>query len=112
MKKVAKKDASTQGGTLAAGESKLFEKLPALVQHCCCRSYDDGDPRTPGWITVKTQGAAWTVQVKDPDSACSFSAVAATLDDALLTAELLLGSPDAPWEHDTWLANGKGKKRK
>lgn len=113
MKKVAKKEGQSQNGTLAAADSKLLEKLSALVQHCCCRAYDDNEVRTPGWFTVKTIGAAWCVQVKDPDSCCSFVATAATLDDALLTAELLLGTPDAPWEHDKWLAKGaprKGKK--
>jgi hypothetical protein len=88
---------------LAAVETVLFSQHLALVEHCALRQYDDGSPREPGWITVKTTGAAWVVQVKDPDSRKSFTAVADTLDKALDTASLLLACDDAPWEHDAWL---------
>lgn len=98
---------------LAPMESNLFAGLMPLVEHCALRQYDDGDAREPGWITVKTQGAAWCVQVKDPDACVSFTAVGETLDKALETAALLLACDDAPWEQDRWLMGqkaGKGKK--
>jgi len=98
---------------LAAMETNLFTQLMPLVEHMALRQYDDGEAREPGWITLKTQGAAWCVQVKDPDAAVSFTAVADTLDKALETAALLLGCDDAPWEMDRFLAQqkaGKGKK--
>jgi len=98
---------------LAAMETNLFAALMPLTEHMALRQYDDGEAREPGWITLKTQGAAWCVQVKDPDAAVSFTAVADTLDKALETAALLLGCDDAPWEMDRFLAQqkaGKGKK--
>lgn len=96
---------------LAALESDIFKGLLPLIEHCCVRQYDDGDPREPGWFTVKTQGAAWVIQVKDPDSCCSFTSVAETLDKALETAALLLSCDEAPWELDRFLSqNGKKKK--
>ena len=97
---------------LAAMESNLFATLMPLVEHCALRQYDDGEAREPGWVTIKTQGAAWCVQVKDPDAAVSFVAVADTLDRALETAALLLGCDDAPWEMDRFLAQGKAAKGK
>jgi len=97
---------------LAAMETNVFADLMPLLEHCCMRQYDDGDPREPGWITIKAQGAAWIVQVKDPDSACSFAAVASTLDKALETASLLLACDEAPWEPDTFLAASKARKKK
>lgn len=97
---------------LAAMESTLFHQHMALVEHCAVRKYDDGDPREPGWITVKTQGAAWVVQVKDPDGCCSFSAVGDTLDKALDTANLLLSCDEAPWEPDAFLAQAAARKKK
>jgi len=96
---------------LAAMESNRFSDLMSLVEHCSLRQYDDGDPREPGWLTIKTQGAAWVVQVKDPDAAVSFSAVAETLDKALETAALLLSCDDAPWEMDRFLQQNKTKKK-
>lgn len=99
---------------LAAIESDVLCKCPELVKHCCVSRYDDGDPRKPGWFTVKTMGSAWVVQVKDPDAALSLTATGQTLDDALALAELLLGSEEAPWEQDPFLkrgvTNGKPKK--
>lgn len=98
---------------LAAMETNLFASLMPLVEHCALRQYDDGEARETGWVTIKTQGAAWCIQVKDPDAAVSFTAVADTLDKALETAALLLGCDDAPWELDRFLAQQKanGKKK-
>jgi len=94
---------------LAAVESNVFAKLPSLVAHCCTVRYDDAEPRRPGWFTVKTQGAAWTVQVKDPDSCSQLQATAQSLDDALALADLLLGSEEAPWEPDPFLKRNQKK---
>ena len=110
-KRQARNAEGSQGSHLAAVETETFRDLLPLVEHCCCRKYDDGDPREPGWVTIKTQGAAWCVQVKDPDSCCSFSAVGPTLDKALELAAIMLGCEEAPWEHDKWLASNKGKKK-
>jgi hypothetical protein len=97
---------------LAAAETILFSDLLPLVEHCIMRRYEDGDPREPGWFTVKTTGAAWVLQVKDPDSAMSFSSVAESLDKVLQTAALLLACDEAPWEPDPWLMAAKQKKSK
>lgn len=97
---------------LAPVETELFRDLLPLVEHCAIRQYDDGDPREVGWFTVKTQGAAWIIQVKDPDSGCSFTAIGETVDKAFETAALLLSCEEAPWEPDTFLAAAKARKKK
>lgn len=110
MKK--KSAAAAAGGDarqLANVVSKTFEGLAPLVEHCAVVRYDDGDPRETGWITIKTIGAAWSVQVKDPDSGNSFQFVSETLDKALEGAALLLACDDAPWQPDAFLKRKKGK---
>lgn len=97
---------------LAAMESDRFSQFPELVKHCAITRYDDGDPRRPGWFTVKTMGSAWVVVVKDPDAALSLSATAQSLDDALTLAELLLASEEAPWEPDPFLKAQRTKVNK
>lgn len=97
---------------VAAVESNVFAKLGALVAHCCVTRYDDGEPRQPGWFTIKTYGSSWVVQVKDPDAAASLSCTAASLDDALALADLMLSSPDAPWEPDRFLKAKDGSRKK
>lgn len=114
MKKKLSK-AALEGGVkhLAPVETNRFADLMSLVEHCCFKVYDDGDPREPGWVTIKTVGSAWCVQVKDPDACVSFTATGSTLDAALETAALLLACDEAPWEEDRWLKQqrqGKGKK--
>lgn len=97
---------------LAAVESNVWGAFGPLIAHCAVTRYDDGDPRKPGWLTIKTQGSSWVVQVKDPDSASSFQAVAVSLDDALSLASVLLEADSTPWEHDPWLAAAaRGKKK-
>jgi len=93
-------------------ETVTFGQLVPLVEHMAVTKYEDGDSREPGWITIKTHGKGWIVQVKDPDSGMSFQALGNTLDGALETANLLLGCDEAPWEPDAWLKKrkpGKGK---
>ena len=111
MKKKIGKLQASDVKHLAALETSILNGLLPLVEHCAVRQYEDGDPRETGWITIKTQGAAWVVQVKDPDSCCSFASVAETLDKALETAALLLSCDDAPWEQDRFLAEAKRKKK-
>lgn len=112
MKKKVSKAAMGDAKHLAPVETALFKDMMSLIEHCCVRKYDDGDAREPGWITIKTQGAAWVVQIKDPDACCSFSAVGETLDKALETAALMLSCEEAPWEPDSWLTAAAAKKRK
>lgn len=112
MKKRVAKTGPDAAKSLASTATTLLEKHRSLLEHCSCRAYDDGDAREPGWFTVKTQGAAWVVQVKDPDSCTSFTAVAETADKALDLAALLLECDEAPWEHDTWLLKAKGRGKK
>jgi len=97
---------------LASMDTNLLHAHMPLVEHLALRKYEDGTDREPGWITLKVTGAAWVVQVKDPDSATSFSAVADTIDKALDTAALLLACDEAPWEPDQWLARAKAEKKK
>lgn len=111
MKKVKREDRSPVKN-LAALESELFRDHLALVEHCCCLQYEDGSPRQPGWVMVRTSGAAWQVVVKDPDSACSFTVVAKTVDEAFESAALLLGCEEAPWEPDAYLAQSQARNKK
>lgn len=109
MKKRAAKTEGADVRHVAALETNILRDLLPLVEHCAVKKYDDGDPREPGWIQVRTQGAAWSVTVKDPDTCTSFQAVADTLDKALETAALLLSCDDAPWERDIWLEQSKAR---
>lgn len=97
---------------LAAMETARFADMLSLVEHCAIRRYDDGESRETGWITIKTIGSAWCVQVKDPDGCVSFTSTAESLDKALETAALLLACDDAPWEEDRYLKQQKAQKRK
>lgn len=97
---------------LAAMESDVFSKLANIVSHCAVTRYDDGAVRRTGWVTIKTMGAAWVVQVKDPDGCCSMSLTAQTLDDALALADVMLGADDAPWEPDPFLKATEARKKK
>jgi len=96
---------ATQGSGpehLAAMETRVFGALPNIIAHCGVVRYEDGTPRQPGWVTVRTLGGAWQVTAKEPDAQCQLVSVANTLDDALAQLDLLLGAEDAPWEVDPW----------
>lgn len=111
MKRVKREDRASVKH-LAAVETETFRQYMPLVEHCCMLQYEDGEPRMPGWITIRTNGAAWQCVVKDPDSASSFTTVGQTLDEVMGTAALLLGCEEAPWEPDSWLAQSKARSKK
>jgi hypothetical protein len=98
--------------TVVTTTSKVFAKFPGLIEHCCVVMYEDGSPRKPGWLTIQVWGGAWCVRVKDPDAAASLTVTAALLDDALVLAEAMVDAPEAPWEHDSFLASSKPAKKK
>lgn len=112
MKKKNVKAGAEAGKHLAPMETNYLGALLPLVEHCALRQYEDGDPREPGYFTVRTSGSAWQIQVKDPDACVSFTTTADTLDKALETAVLLLSCDEAPWEHDRWLEDAKKRKKK
>jgi len=112
MKKKKQPGLPSDAQHVAALESGIFQKLHPLVAHCAVSKYDDGDQRKPGWFTVKTLGAAWVVEVKDPDTCARLVVVQQTLDDALMLASVLLESEEAPWEPDPWLAKAQAEKKR
>lgn len=98
---------------LAMLASQYFLNHPAVIEHCAIRQYDDGTPRETGFLLLKTVGPAWNITAKDPDTDTFLTAVGESIDGALDTLQLLLGSDNAPWEADTWARDrrsGKGKK--
>jgi hypothetical protein len=113
---VKKKTPKLQPGDLpahlAAMDSVMFGKHHSIVAHCAATKYDDGDPRQTGWLTMKTMGSAWVVEVKDPDTCARLVVVQQTIDDALTLTALLLDSEEAPWEPDPWLTAARSKKKK
>lgn len=112
MKKKNGASQDAQGSHMAPVETEVLKEHMALVEHCTVTKYDDGDPRQPGWFTLRTQGRSWIIDVKDPDSATSFRVVATTLDEALETVQELLSSDQAPWEPDRYLKQQAPKKSK
>lgn len=113
MKKRKQSEGKSDQQHVAAMESVVFSKLHPLIAHCAVTRYDDGDPRKPGWITLKTMGSAWVLEAKDPDTSSRLTVVQSSLDDALALLSALLESEEAPWELDPWLAQqaAKGKKK-
>jgi hypothetical protein len=86
-----------------------WPKLPALREFLTATKYDDGTPRTPGYVTVRNRVSTFEVTVYDVDGCCRLSSRAGKLDDALSLVEQLLGVEDAPWEPDRYLTEQAAK---
>ena len=104
-------DGTVRPEHLAEQGSKVLSVLPALIQHCSVTRYEDASPRRPGWVTISTLGASWCVKVKDPDACAQLSCMSVSLDDALVLADLLLSSDDAPWEPDPFLRANQPRRK-
>ena len=112
MKKKSATGGEGQGRHLAALESNILAGHLPIIEHLAVTQYDDGSPRVPGFITIRTQGATWTIDVKDPDSGLSFRVIDPVLDKAIETVSLLLACDQAPWAPDAFLARQNGSKKK
>lgn len=108
VKKPCAKSAGKSGVRSASATSKVWQRFPSLLSHLTTTTYDDGEQRRPGSVSLRTQGTSFYVAIREPDQGVMLTAVAETLDDAFLLAEQLLGAEDAPWEIDPY---GKPKKR-
>lgn len=91
--------------------STHWPKLPAIREFISATKYDDGTPRTPGYVTVRNRLTTYEVTIYDPDGAARLSTRAPTLDAALSLMEQLLGVEEAPWEHDRYLADQQAKSK-
>lgn len=112
MKKKKRADAPASAKHLAPMETELLRLHLPLLEHCAATQYEDGDPRKPGWFTVRTFGSTWQIEIKDPDTLQMMRITQPTLDDALTMAALLLAAEDAPWEPDTWAMQQQKKSKK
>jgi len=97
---------------LAAVETILLGQFPALVAHLVTSRFDDGTPRTPGTMLVKTMGSSWVVVLKEPDAALQMQVMAQTVDDVMELAELLISGDKAPWETDRWQQDRNKREKK
>lgn len=96
----------------ASSESKLLGRMKLVLEHCTATAYDDGAPRTPGYLWVKTSGTTWIVTLFDPDGGARLDCRASTLDEAFALGEKWLSAEDAPWEIDEYLRERQAKKVK
>jgi len=95
---------------LAAMETNMFREHMGIIEHLALLQYDDGSPRSTGRLIVDVRGSAWSVICKDVESGMQLVCIGATLDDALDTLQLHLGSDNAPWEPDPWAKDKPAKK--
>jgi len=94
-------------------ETKLFHMLTNVVGHVTCNCYEDGSPRKPGWVTLRTWNGLWELVAKEPDACLSLSVCDPSLDDCWVLLDTLLGDASAPWQPDPFLAaRSTGKKGK
>lgn len=101
----------TSGGLGVGVQSVLLAKTPNLLLHCAMLQYSDGSGRKPGYITIRTQGDQWQVTATDVDVGAILRTEEATLDDALIALEVLMGDSAVPWVLAPWL-KPEGKKKK
>lgn len=98
--------------TMVSMDTKILTSLQNVMAHLCVVRFEDGTPRKPGRMFIETQGTMWKIVLKEPEGGLELAVCANTIDDALATADLLLGSDQCPWQLDPW-QHGKinGKKK-
>jgi len=74
----------------------LHEHMP-IVEALAMLQYDDASPRQPGYLGIWTQGATWVCRITDKDANATLTAEGRSIDEALDTLAVLLGSENAPW---------------
>jgi hypothetical protein len=83
--------------------SVVLGKLPRLREFISATAYEDGSPRQTGYFWFSNDGAAYVLQLFDPDSGTRLPLRAPTIDEVLQLAEAALGLDNAPWLPDRFL---------
>ena len=97
---------------LLSKESKLFGKLPHLVEFLVATTYEDGTPRAPGRLWFDQDGIAFTITLFEPTGFARMRLRANTLDDVWMLAEKALAAENAPWEADQYAREKAAIKKK
>jgi len=95
-----------------SAESKLLGKCAQLVEFITATAYEDGTPRTPGYLWFNNRGHLFECTLFDPDSGGRISMVGKTIDDTLAAADTILRAAEAPWLPDRFLTEQLEKKSK
>lgn len=110
-----RKNKPSEGSTVTAQaslRSTILAQCPHVVEHLAVRQYEDGGARQTGRLMVDVVGSMWRCLAKDADSGMQLVVYMPSLDDALLSLELLLGADEAPWEPDPYARQPGPKKGK
>jgi len=115
MPMIKRRDVSTSAGYVVpplSADSKLLAKCPALLEFLTATQYEDGSPRTPGYMWISNRTAAFEVTVFDPDGCGKLPVLAKTLDEAFALVEVHLRADQAPWQQDGFLLKKASEKKK
>jgi hypothetical protein len=87
--------------------------FPSLSSWLCDASYEDGSKKGKTRLQVERRGGRMVCLLKDQDSGLCVEAGHESLQDALMTMELLLSHPDCPWTLDPFpMARPSGRRKK
>lgn len=83
---------------LAPLETEYLKDSMPIIEALGMLQYEDGSSRQTSYLGIWSQGATWFVRITDKDADAQMTAEGRTIDEALDTLTLLLGSENAPWE--------------
>lgn len=108
-----KRPAKAQGKERQAGgtcpDPRLTRAYPCLMAFLGDRAWDDGQPRTPGTITIFMEDDMLKAALNDRDEGMSMYASGGTLDGVLGSLEGHLADEDGDWR--AWKSAGAKKGR-
>lgn len=116
VKKMARKvdAAKIQGEDDLDGVSggEMFLAFKQLMSWLCDPRYEDGSKKGKVRIQGERRGKRFVWTLKNADAGTYLECGHETVQDALLTMELLLSSDDCPWIHDPYPIKNPEQKRK
>ena len=107
-----KDPSSVPGLSLHASPDLLKGNWPSLAEWLTSALYEDGGRRESPTLTVWASAGQWKLSLKDRAEGLVMWLSAEKLLEVLQLAELLVLSADAPWRHDEWGDEKKGKRAK
>lgn len=108
---VRKAELGQKGATLGPVKPAMMEReMPLVTSYLFDDAYENGEARQRSTITVMAGDLVGVkVVLNDRAEAMSLWVTGESVDDALLTMEILLSKPDAPWRRDKVYAGPKKK---
>jgi hypothetical protein len=112
MKRDVSQPAVSEKVAAAAPVGQWRKLCPVVAEMLSDPTWDDGEPRATGWVSIRSRAGKWYVELLDPNYLRMLTVEVDLPEQALPGLEAALTASAPPWRPAEWLSKFQVQKRK